>query len=147
MQERRVNTRGIIFKNGLLFAQQLKANSGPNQFWSTPGGGLDPNESLTDGLRREMIEETGIAPVIGKLLFIQQFNDGKREQLEFFFHIENANDYDVIDLSKTSHGDIEIEANAFIDPKTEHVLPAFLKNIDIGAYIEISLPILVVSEL
>ena len=147
MQERRVNTRGIIFKNGMLFAQQLKANSGPNQFWSTPGGGLDPNESLTDGLQREMIEETGIAPIIGKLLFIQQFNDGKREQLEFFFHITNADDYDVIDLSKTSHGEIEIEANQFIDPKLERLLPTFLTEIDIAEYIDTDMPILVMSEL
>jgi 8-oxo-dGTP pyrophosphatase MutT (NUDIX family) len=47
---RRVNVRAIIFKEGKLFAQQLKVNGGINAFWSTPGGGLDPNESLIDGL-------------------------------------------------------------------------------------------------
>lgn len=147
MQERRVNVRGIIYKNGTLFAQQLKVNAGPDQFWCTPGGGLDPNESLSDGLYREMIEETGIAPKIGRLLFIQQFNDGKREQLEFFFHIENADDYTNVDFSKASHGDIEIAANTFIDPKIEKLLPTFLKELDIQEYISSKLPIYVKSEL
>jgi ADP-ribose pyrophosphatase YjhB (NUDIX family) len=147
MQERRVNARGIIYKGGKLFAQQLKANAGPHQFWSTPGGGLDPGESLKAGLYREMIEETGIAPAIGKLLFIQQFHDGTREQLEFFFHIENADDYAVIDLSATSHGEIEVAVNKFIEPTIERLLPVFLKNVDFNDYIENHLPVLVMSEL
>jgi 8-oxo-dGTP diphosphatase len=30
------------------------------EFWATPGGGLDPGEELEDGLRRELHEETGL---------------------------------------------------------------------------------------
>jgi ADP-ribose pyrophosphatase YjhB (NUDIX family) len=146
MQERRINTRGIIYKDGKLFAQQLKGNSGKGGFWSTPGGGLDAGESLKDGLHREMIEETGIAPVIGKLLFIQQFNDGTREQLEFFFHIENADDYELINLAATTHGEIEVDRDGFIDPKTENVLPGFLQKLNIREYIETQMPIYVASN-
>jgi len=29
-------------------------------FWSTPGGGVDPGESLTEAVHRELLEETGI---------------------------------------------------------------------------------------
>ncbi len=147
MQERRINVRGIIFKDGKLFGQQLKNNVGPNQFWCTPGGGLDPGESLTEGLRREMIEETGIAPVIGKLLFIQQFHDGTREQLEFFFNIENVDEYQTIDLSATSHGEIEVESYGFVDPHAEHILPDFLKHVDIARYINDTQPVFVESSL
>lgn len=117
-------------------------------FWCTPGGGLDIGESLTEGLYREMIEETGIVPKIGKLLFIQQFSeDGVKEQLEFFFHIENAEDYKVIDLASTSHGDLEIDHVEFVDPREHHVLPVFLQTIDIQEYIDGNLPTMIYNEL
>lgn len=139
---RRVCVRGIIYKDGKLFCQQLKKQGGvASDFWCTPGGGLDPLEPLIDGLKREMIEETGVAPEIGRLLFIQQYADSanfsydEEEQLEFFFHIKNADDYETIDES-ASHFDAEIFSCEFVDPKTEHVLPKFLRHIDIQQYID-----------
>lgn len=148
MTIRRINTRGIIYKDGKIFVQQLTKNaSAKGNYWCTPGGGLDDNEALADGLRREMIEETGIAPVIGKLLFIQQFHDGSKEQLEFFFHITNSDDYSTINLSATSHGELEIEKCAFINPKTENILPTFLKTLDIADYLENDLPVYISSDL
>ena len=147
---RRVATRGIIFKDGKLLCQRLKGgvDGAARDYWCTPGGGLDIGESLTDGLHREMIEETGIAPKIGKLLFIQQFSeDGIKEQMEFFFHIENPEDYETIDMSTTSHGELEIEDVEFIDPKVHTVLPLFLQEVDIQRHIDTDQPVLVVNKL
>lgn len=145
---RRVNVRGIIFKDGKLLAQQLTpgSNGEARDYWCTPGGGIDDGESLYEGLHREMIEETGIAPKIGKLLFIQQFYDGEKEQLEFFFHIENPEDYDEIDLVATSHGLAEVSTVDFIDPKTLNVLPVFLTTLDIQSYVDGTLPVRIESE-
>ncbi len=150
-KKRRVCVRGIIYRHGELLCQVLKNSKGTAEdFWCTPGGGLEVGESLTDGLRREMIEETGIEPQIGNLLFVQQFadkwGDEVNEGLEFFFHIKNHEDYETINLGATSHGTIEVSRVAFVAPATHHVLPAFLSNVSIDDYISGALPPLIVDN-
>jgi 8-oxo-dGTP pyrophosphatase MutT (NUDIX family) len=144
--ERRITTRGIIFKDGKLFAVQHKVHSA-DQFWNTAGGGLDPGEAFIDGVRREMVEETGIVPDVGKLLFIQQFYSNGIENIDLFFHIKNSDDYINIDLTSTSHGDIEIAKYGFIDPKAERLLPVFLQKIDIQAHIDGREPVFISNSL
>ncbi|HMM62002.1 MAG TPA: NUDIX domain-containing protein [Candidatus Saccharibacteria bacterium] len=151
MTARRINVRGIIYKDGNILCQQLTpgADGKVRDYWCTPGGGLDAGESLHQGLTREIVEEIGISPKIGKLLFIQQFEGGSRnqEQLEFFFHIENAEDYQNIDLSITTHGLAEIQDVQFIDPKVHNILPSFLTKIDVKSYVDSTLPVFVDNEL
>jgi ADP-ribose pyrophosphatase YjhB (NUDIX family) len=97
-----------------------------DDYWCLPGGGLDEGETLIAGVEREMIEETGVAPVIGTLLYVQQFVHEDVDYLEFFFHITNSNDYLHIDLSKTTHGEKEIAEIGFVDPKAVTIQPEFL---------------------
>ena len=135
--KRRVNVRGIIVRDGkLLAARQKESDGSTSNYWCVPGGGLDPYESVARGLTREMIEETGIAPHIGNLLYIQQFASRRSrhdEELELFFAITNPEDYDEIDLSQTTHGDAEIAEIGFVDPRTVRILPEFLAEVDIVA--------------
>ncbi len=148
MTTRRVNVRGIIYNEGKLLATKFRlSDGGESNFWGTFGGGLDIGESFAQGLHREMIEETGIAPEIGNLLFVQQFNDGKKEQLELFFHIKNTHDYETIKLEETSHGLTELVRHEFINPKENFILPAFLSEVDIQAHIDGTLPVFIHNEL
>lgn len=127
--KRRINIRGIIEKDGQLFCLRQKHYDGSvNPFWAIPGGGMDPGESVTDCLKRELIEELGVEPKVGELVAIQQFADEEKEFLELFFKVTNPEDFENIDLSSTSHGQDEIVEFGFVDPKTDHVLPDFLKN-------------------
>lgn len=153
---RRVNVRGIIINNkGEIFCQKLTANSDKGRdFWCTPGGGLEMGEGLLDGLRREMIEETGVKPEIGKLLFIQQFAEsgeqsahGPNEQLEFFFLITNWQDYQNINLEQTSHGVEEVAECGFVDPKTTRILPSYLTEVDLDQLVNKFTEVPVLSEL
>lgn len=128
---RRVAVRGIIVHEGKMLALRLKqykdrATNDANDYWCTPGGGVDVGEALLPALEREMVEELGIKPVVGPLLYVQQFLHGDTEQMELFFQILNATDYLQVDLDATTHGNIEIASWEFIDPSKEHILPAFL---------------------
>lgn len=138
MQHRRVAVRGIVIKDGKLLGVKLKKYVGKatmedDDYWCTPGGGVDIGEPLIAALEREMIEETGVKPVIGSLLYLQQFQHEDWEHLEFFFHITNAEDYERIDLTATTHGAIEIAEVGFIDPSTETIKPAFLSTVNLNA--------------
>ncbi len=151
MDKRRVNVRAIIWDGSKLLAVKHKTKSGQEaDYWALPGGGLDPLESLEDGVKRELLEETGIAPKIGKLLFGQQLLSGRSrydEELEFFYHVTNPEAYASIDLTQSSHGAIELDRCEFIDPRRERILPEFLQTIDIEAHISGDLPVTIVNNL
>lgn len=149
MDKRRIGVRAIIFKDGKILANKFYDGGGESTHWATPGGGLDPHESLVDGLTREIIEETGITPKIGRLLFVQQFSSGRQdrdEELEFFFHVTNPEDFTLIDLAATTHGAAELTRCEFIDP-TQYLLPKFLQTIDIASYITEQKPVFLFTEL
>lgn len=141
--------RGVVYKNGKVLAVKHLHDDKEVDYWAIPGGGLNDGESFADGLKREMIEELGVSPAIGKLLFMQQYNDPKwnREKVDLFFLIENPEDFEQIDFHKTTHGDIEIAKLEFIDPKKEPLLPEFLREIDIADYVECDKPVIVKSHL
>jgi ADP-ribose pyrophosphatase YjhB (NUDIX family) len=138
MQNRRVAARGVILKDGKILGVRLKKYKGRatddgQDYWCTPGGGVDIGEPLIPALEREMIEETGVKPVVGNLLYIQQFEHKECEHLEFFFHITNGDDYENIDLDKTTHGATEIAEVGFINPAKSTLLPIFLTKQDLVA--------------
>jgi ADP-ribose pyrophosphatase YjhB (NUDIX family) len=129
---RRISVRGIVLREGKLLCVRLNPYKNhlrrDNDYWCLPGGGLDEGETLLNGVEREMIEETGVKPVVGNLLYVQQFAYEDKDYIEFFFHIKNAEDYLHIDLSKTTHGELEIAEIDFIDPTAKRVLPEFLQT-------------------
>lgn len=125
--------RAIVKRgNELLLVQHKNPEGGSYNTWALPGGGIDDGEMLLDAMEREMIEETGIKPIIGKLMYVHQFwYKGSYQGPEFFFEVKNVDDYLDVDLSKTSHGEAEIATIGFFDPRTvTNLLPAFLSDID-----------------
>ncbi len=151
---RRITVRGIIYKDGKIFAVKHKDHAGSaKEFWCTPGGGLDDGEALEDGIRRELKEETGVDAQVGRLLFIQQFSKtpdashGFDEFLEFFFQITNPDDFEMIDLTSTTHGDAEISAYDFVDPTAVIFLPTCIANIDFKRYVETIQPPYIYTDL
>lgn len=147
---RRVNVRAIIYQNGKLLAVKHRHENGKAvAYYAVPGGGLDPNESLQQGLKREIVEELGVEPVVGRLLFTQQYHTirkGFDEELELFFAIENVDDFESLDISATSHGSAELAVCEYVDPREVEIFPRFLSTIELSAYFSDTLPVLVVDN-
>ena len=135
---KRITVRAVIAHDDKLLLVKLKAhiNQGAD-FYCTVGGKLEEGEGLVEGLEREVAEETGITPEVGRLLYIQQFEVDGGHGLDFLFHVTNGPDYTDIDLSNTSHGEEEIHEIGFYDPSEVTVLPEFLKEVDLSRLDEV----------
>jgi len=95
-----IKVRGIILYEGkLLVAKHLGTD-----FMALPGGHLEYGEDVTTCLKRELVEELGVLPEIGRLLYISTFvSDDKTEYVEFFFEVKNGKDYLNIDGLERTH--------------------------------------------
>ena len=58
-----VNVRGLIIReseNGKQLIIQLRKRAGEAECYELPGGRINEFEKMMDGLRREIMEETGL---------------------------------------------------------------------------------------
>ncbi|MBP9686860.1 MAG: NUDIX domain-containing protein [Candidatus Doudnabacteria bacterium] len=95
-----IRCRGIIIhENKLLVVRHTHDAS----FVALPGGHLEWGEDVLECLSRELIEELGVKPDIGRLLYVNTFMDGTSIQpTEFFFEITNGEAYlDAQNLART----------------------------------------------
>lgn len=126
----RISARGIAIHEEKLLAVRLKEHQSSNEaeWWCLPGGRVEEGEDVPAAIQREMIEETGVKPDVGELLYVHEFVDADMRHVEFFFHIKNAKDYADVDLSQTSHGAAELAEIAFVQPASVTIMPAFLQT-------------------
>ncbi|TSC69467.1 MAG: DNA mismatch repair protein MutT [Parcubacteria group bacterium Gr01-1014_56] len=91
-----IRCRGVILNDGKLLVVKHTREA---DYYALPGGHLNSGEDVKECLRREILEELGIEPKIGKLLYINTFIDkGNVQPVEFFFEVINAKEY--IDFEK-----------------------------------------------
>jgi ADP-ribose pyrophosphatase YjhB (NUDIX family) len=104
-----IRCRGIILYNDKLLVVKHYVEA---DFFALPGGHLEWGEKVFDCIKREITEELGIEPKIGRLLYINNLtvesSEGK-QSIEFFFEILNSADYSDLQKLNGTHKDELIE--------------------------------------
>ncbi|MFA6251499.1 MAG: NUDIX domain-containing protein [Candidatus Paceibacterota bacterium] len=93
-----IKVRGVITHDSKLLIVKHFGTG----FMALPGGHLKFGEDIIACLKRELVEELGVLPEIGRLLYINTFMD-KNEYVEFFFEVKNGKDYIDIDGLERTH--------------------------------------------
>ncbi len=121
MQNIKIRCRGVIVHEGKIL---LVRHAHGAEFYALPGGHLDFGEDPLECMKRELIEELGIAPEIGRLLYVYSFvNNENIQSLEFFFEIKNVQEYVHFETQERTHA-YEIDEVVWMSPTENlHILP------------------------
>lgn len=123
----KVKVRWVIIDNSKVFLCRLSTG----WFYCLPWWTLEKWETLEECLEREFIEELWVKPIIWDVIYTQQFFSKNKETtwIDFWYKINNPDDYKNIDLSKTTHW-FELSEVWFYDlDKIENYKPTWLKEI------------------
>ena len=97
--------RGVIIHEGKVYLCKWVSRNERGGFYCLPGGTLESWETRLECLKRELIEELGVEPVIGNLIYTQEFiRENSTTSFDFWYEIKNSEDYLNVDISQCSHG-------------------------------------------
>jgi ADP-ribose pyrophosphatase YjhB (NUDIX family) len=96
----KIRCRAIILHEEKLLVVKHRKDA---DYYALPGGHLELGESVEEGLVREIVEELGVRPSVGRLLYVHTFEDKDTLQtVEFFFEVLNGAEYlDIAGLERT----------------------------------------------
>lgn len=96
---RAVKCRAIINSGPKL----LLVRQAGEKWWCLPGGKVRAGETLAECLERELVEELGVKPRIGKMFYIRELIDHVGHTIEFYFHVKNGKDFKKAETKDASH--------------------------------------------
>jgi ADP-ribose pyrophosphatase YjhB (NUDIX family) len=120
-----IRVRGIILNEGKMLVAKLMSND----FYCLLGGKLEWGEDLKECLSRELIEELGVNPQIGRLLFVNTFIEKNGGQsIDFMFEVINGKDYLDLENIERTHA-FEILDLCWVSPIDDtYILPKTLNE-------------------
>jgi integral membrane protein len=126
---REVVVRAIISKGNKKGDELLAIQPKDTTLWYLPGGLVQAGETTEQALQRLVLEQTGITPTIGWLIYLLQYRRKSTERLELFFVINNASDYREQQLKVRLGHSKELDDIGYLKPR-EHadLRPTFLQD-------------------
>lgn len=125
-----IRCRGIILNGDKLLVVK---HSQKDDYYALPGGHLEFGEDIRVCMIREIKEELGIEPILGNLLYVHNYKEGRDESdsihsVEFFFEIKNGKDYANCEKLSRSHSH-ELAEIRWVDiDENVNILPEQIKN-------------------
>ncbi|MFA6520414.1 MAG: NUDIX domain-containing protein [Candidatus Paceibacterota bacterium] len=122
--EIQIKCRAVILHEGKLLTVKHPHDK---SFAALPGGHLEYGEDVKECLIREIIEELGVKPDVGRLFYINTYLQSDNKQyIEFFFEVKNGMDYLNIEKLPRSHAH-EIAEIVWVSPDDDiRILPKSL---------------------
>jgi 8-oxo-dGTP diphosphatase len=116
-----IRARALIVHEGKLLVVKHRPES---NYYALPGGHLEAGETPAECCAREIFEELGVNPVLGKLQYIHTFkNKGVDDALEFFFEVTNGEEFTNFEGKERTHA-FELSEILWIDTSSEiNLLP------------------------
>jgi ADP-ribose pyrophosphatase YjhB (NUDIX family) len=82
----RIGVFGVIIEDGnVLLGLRRDVD-----WWNLPGGGMELGETVDEALRREVLEETGLAVRVGRLVGVYSKPQKQEVVLTFLCHVEGG---------------------------------------------------------
>lgn len=105
----------VVYRGKVLILRESIGYEGSQnqEKWDVTGGRVKPGENIEKGLLREIMEETGLTPTLGRVFSVREWRpliNGTEHQIVGTFR-ECLSDSDNVELSK-DHDNYE-----WIDPK------------------------------
>lgn len=76
----RNGARAIIINDGRMLLTENTDDDG-NLYYLIPGGGQNHNETITDALKRECMEEIGAEIEVGDILFVYEYIEDRHDKV------------------------------------------------------------------
>jgi len=84
----RVRVCGVLVEGNSILMVKHKNLGDQQEFWIPPGGGVEFGQSLSENLKREFLEETGLLIKVCDFLFAYEFLQHPLHAIELFFKVE-----------------------------------------------------------
>ncbi|MCS7077527.1 MAG: NUDIX domain-containing protein [Bacteroidia bacterium] len=83
----RVRVCGIHIQDKKILLVKHRALQEEGFFWAPPGGGLQFGETLSEALKREFLEETGLIVTVSSLIAVTEYIQLPLHAIELFYQV------------------------------------------------------------